>query len=68
MTGTSGQSGADRRDATTTTRPGGHDDRTHRRDRTRYDHREEYPHDADLTRPPALRLLVPVSPRQTGPR
>jgi predicted transcriptional regulator YdeE len=37
-------------------------------DKQHFHHREEYPHDVDLTRPPALRLLVPVSPRQTGPR
>jgi hypothetical protein len=34
----------------------------HRRDRTHYDHREEYPHDADLDAPPALRLMLPVQP------
>lgn len=36
--------------------------RGYRRDRTHYDHREEYPHDADLDAPPALRLMLPVEP------
>ncbi len=32
-------------------------------DRSRFHHREEYPHDMDLDAPPALRLLLPVSAR-----
>jgi predicted transcriptional regulator YdeE len=31
-------------------------------DKRHVHHREEYPHDVDLTHPPALRLLIPASP------
>ena len=33
-------------------------------DVSRFHHREEYPADVDLSRPPALRLLIPISPER----